>query len=559
MIDTIRNYVSGLFSKSSFRPNPPAGLSRTSPAAMPLTSDFATRQRTQEWGMYLFGILPDYDTVFERLGLNAADEMRKIFRTDSHVFSCFLQRIGGTLAREWQIDKNPDDPDQMRAETIAMECRNMFSKLDVPAYLTDVLRSILYGVQPIEVTWSPGNRWTITMLEGKPYEYFRYHPVGNEPRFMDKMNLIEGMPIPPYKMLFAKHFATYENPYGIKLLSMCYMLYLLKHGGLKFWSALAEKFGAPWVVATIPDLGGEKGESDKKAFLDSLVNAYQSAVFVTYAGQEIKLVEAASASGAAPLYSELMSLLTQEISKAFLGQSATSDMGEQGSYAAVKSYMSVVDNLAQMDWRTCSKVTETLLGWYVELNYGSDIPAPVFSFYEETDIQKDRADRDAVLVGIGVEFEEEYIVREYKFQKGDVRMTAPAMQPQTPTGIPKPNPAVFSEGCYEFAESWIGVDLDGVLAVISGAYDPKVIGEPVKPMLDKVKRWIKDGKKVKILTARATDKKAIPAIRKWLTANGLPNLEITNKKDHDMTALYDDKAIQVKKNKGDYVRHFGGK
>jgi hypothetical protein len=58
---------------------------------------------------------------------------------------------------------------------------------------------------------------------------------------------------------------------------------------------------------------------------------------------------------------------------------------------------------------------------------------------------------------------------------------------------------------------WIGVDLDGTLAKQNDnkSYDPEHIGEPVKPMMDRVKAWVKAGKKVKIFTARADDEVAV--------------------------------------------------
>lgn len=102
-------------------------------------------------------------------------------------------------------------------------------------------------------------------------------------------------------------------------------------------------------------------------------------------------------------------------------------------------------------------------------------------------------------------------------------------------------------------EPWIGVDLDGTLArqPEDKNYVPDRIGEPVKAMLDRVRRWIKAGKTVKIFTARADDEKAVTAIKKWLRKHDLPNLDVTNLKDPGMTELWDDKAVGVEKNTGE--------
>lgn len=100
-------------------------------------------------------------------------------------------------------------------------------------------------------------------------------------------------------------------------------------------------------------------------------------------------------------------------------------------------------------------------------------------------------------------------------------------------------------------DSWIGVDLDGTLAKhVDAKFDKEKIGEPVKRMVDRVKRWLKDGKTVKIFTARAAEKENIPPIKAWLKEIGLGDLEITNVKDPGMTELWDDRAVEVEKDTG---------
>lgn len=99
-------------------------------------------------------------------------------------------------------------------------------------------------------------------------------------------------------------------------------------------------------------------------------------------------------------------------------------------------------------------------------------------------------------------------------------------------------------------ESWIGVDLDGTLAFYDGWKGIEHIGSPIGSMLFRVKKWTSEGKRVKIFTARANNKESIPFIEKWLSENGIPNLEITNIKDYGMIELWDDRAIQVIPNEG---------
>jgi len=101
---------------------------------------------------------------------------------------------------------------------------------------------------------------------------------------------------------------------------------------------------------------------------------------------------------------------------------------------------------------------------------------------------------------------------------------------------------------------WIGVDLDGTLANHTSWKGDNHVGEPIPEMMKRVKQWIKQGKIVKIFTARAHDPKKIPPIKKWLKANGLPDLEVTNIKDPGMIQLWDDRAVRVEKNTGKRIK-----
>lgn len=96
---------------------------------------------------------------------------------------------------------------------------------------------------------------------------------------------------------------------------------------------------------------------------------------------------------------------------------------------------------------------------------------------------------------------------------------------------------------------WIGVDLDGTLAEITGSTG-KRIGKPVQPMLDRVKRWLANGKAVNIMTARKLDQGQVEELERWLKRYGIEKCGITNSKDPDMLELWDDNALRVERNTG---------
>lgn len=70
---------------------------------------------------------------------------------------------------------------------------------------------------------------------------------------------------------------------------------------------------------------------------------------------------------------------------------------------------------------------------------------------------------------------------------------------------------------------WYGFDLDGTLAIYHEWQGIAHIGEPVKPMVDRIKKMHKEGKKVKILTARVAPRSNVDtSFNPYLAADGKP-------------------------------------
>jgi len=141
-------------------------------------------------------------------------------------------------------------------------------------------------------------------------------------------------------------------------------------------------------------------------------------------------------------------------------------------------------------------------------------------------------------------------------------------------------------------EGWYGFDLDGTLAKYDGWKGLDNIGEPIKPMVDLIKRMHDEGKVVKILTARVAPRlcgethatgckcghceeeaskppvmqeqylvklgkdgltiklRASDYIRDWCVKHLGFTPEIVYQKDHLMLELYDDRVKQVVPNAG---------
>ena len=134
----------------------------------------------------------------------------------------------------------------------------------------------------------------------------------------------------------------------------------------------------------------------------------------------------------------------------------------------------------------------------------------------------------------------------------------------------------------ETGRGWYGFDLDGTLAKYDGWRGIDHIGEPVKPMVDLIKRMHDEGKVVKVMTARVAPKekpevKPNPYLENhwviespddmpwavhaeaWTPREFIQDWcyrflgfvpDIVYQKDHLMLELYDDRVKQVVPNEG---------
>ena len=105
----------------------------------------------------------------------------------------------------------------------------------------------------------------------------------------------------------------------------------------------------------------------------------------------------------------------------------------------------------------------------------------------------------------------------------------------------------------EAEKGWIGVDFDGTLAFYDEWRGPMHTGPAIRPMLERVRQWLSEGKRVKIFSCRGNDEEGRAAVHMWLVEHGLPKLEVTCTKDWYMIELWDDRCVQLKPNTGKRV------
>jgi phage gp29-like protein len=157
----------------------------------------------------------------------------------------------------------------------------------------------------------------------------------------------------------------------------------------------------------------------------------------TGADEEITTINA-NASGE---FEKMNMALNETIQRVVLGQTLTSSIGKGGgSYAAAKVQNEVRDDKRRADVRMIVRTIQSLVDALWELNAFTGDP-PRFELQDDVGLEKDRADRDAILADkLGVRFTPDYFTERYDLNEDDFTIVDPKPAVAPPIAAP-PNGA----------------------------------------------------------------------------------------------------------------------
>lgn len=370
-----------------------------------ISEELATRKRALNFSS-LSNILPDPDIVLKKQGKDI--QVYKELLCDPHVYACIQSRKAGVQSLEWEINRGVDK--DKNAEII----ENVLKKIDIHKLISDILDATSFGFQPLEIMWKKSENGYVLpeKISAKPVEWFCFDN-DNNLKFRTKENYY-GELLPDKKFLLAQNNPTYENPYGERTLSRVFWSVTFKKGGVKFWAVFTEKYGMPHLIGKHPR-GASRDETDSLA--NMLEDMIQDAIAVIPDDSSVEIQEANKTSSA-EIYDKLIDKMNAEISKAILGQTLTTEVGSMGSYAAANTHMQVRKDIIASDQKLVESVINKLIHWIYEINF-PNAGIPVFSMYEEEEVDLTLAQRDKVLSETGVQFTKEYFIKNYGLEEED--------------------------------------------------------------------------------------------------------------------------------------------
>lgn len=408
-----------------------------------LNTELTSRIRSADF-TWLSGILPDPDYILRKKGADV--KVYEEILSDPHVTCCVNSRKSGVKSLEWDISKGQSSDEAYKL------IEAVFKKININDRISEILNAPLFGFQVSEIIWSTQGKYIIPEnIKGRPNNWFVFDE-DEKLRFRSKENMITGEDLSQYKykFLLTQHNAINGNPYGERLLSKCVWPVTFKKGGLQFWLVFVEKFGTPWVIGKAPRQIEEK---KKEELLDSLESMVQDGIIVIPEDSSVTLLDSASKAASVAVYKELVNHAEKDISKALLGQTLTTDVGSTGSYAASKTHFDVRQDIIDADKELVENTINTLIQWICDINFGEMQEYPVFQMHKDEGIDKTLAERDQILVNMGVSLSKKYIAKAYNLDDDDFELI-PTQTTQNKNDQTKPTPKDSS-----FSASTVGANL----------------------------------------------------------------------------------------------------
>jgi phage gp29-like protein len=387
-----------------------------------------------------FTLSPRDEILLRRAGGQGIRLYQDLAR-DGHAGAVLRKRRQAVVAREWTVEPAADAPADERAAALV---RAALARIRFDRASAGLLAAVLTGYAVAEVLWEAAE---LELDDGTRGSFIVPADirVRNARRFVldrdGRLRLLtweaplDGIALPERKFLLVRYWAEEnEDPYGRGLGHDLFWPIYFKRNALALWSALAEKFGQPFVYAEYP---AGTTERDRQILLGAVQELARGGGLVVPQGTLVKFLEAGAGTGGSRLHAELVQAMDDEISKIVLGETLSTEMGAVGARAASETHEGVRQELADADadWLS-AELNTSLLAWITEINLpGARPPAVWRRAPDATDLEQ-RTRIDEALFRIGYVPEEGYVAETY----------GPGYRRLAPAAPPVPPGPAFAEG-----------------------------------------------------------------------------------------------------------------
>lgn len=348
---------------------------------------------------------------------------------DPHLFSQLQTRKNAVIGLDFDVLPFSDDTRDKEIAKFVTECIDGLESIE--DIFLDILDAIGKGFSVNEILWAyDEGRVVIEDIKWKHQKKFLF----DDNDYLRVMTAEEpmGILLPENKFVVHKYKAKSGHPSRAGVLRVCAWMYLFKNYDVKDWVAFAEVYGMPLRVGTY---NANTTKEDKEALMMAVSMLGSDAAGIISDSTKIDFHEA-SKSSSQDIYQALASFCNAEMSKAILGQTLTSEVGDTGSYAASKTHAGVRQDLLEADCKALAQVfLRDVIRPLCYFNFGETKRLPYLKFhYEPPEDLKASAETYSILIkDMSLPIAADHVYDKFgipKPQEGQEILKPPAAWPQ---------------------------------------------------------------------------------------------------------------------------------
>ena len=345
---------------------------------------------------------------------------------DPHLFSQLQTRKNAVTGLDFEVIPFGDEPlDKEIADFIEEQLNGIESFEDVE---NDLLDAIGKGFAVSEILWGYDEGHVVVQdIKTRHQKRFFWDTLDDSFKVRTK-DAPEGILLPANKFIVHKYKARSGHTSRAGILRVVAWMYLFKNYDLKDWASFAEIYGLP---LRLGKYAPGASDSDKAALMQALIQIGSDAAGIIPDGTSIDFITTEKTSSS-DLYERLARYCDEQISKAILGQTLTSDSGG-GSYAQSKTHNDVRHDLTVADCKAlASTLRRDLIRPLCIFNFGEDkrIPYIRFDCEESEDLTQTATILGTLIEKVGLRVPTSFVYKKFSIPKpeGDEEVATPPGQ-----------------------------------------------------------------------------------------------------------------------------------
>lgn len=282
---------------------------------------------------------------------------------DLHYAGVMQTRKRSIAQLEITVEAASDDADDVANADLV---RAWLERDELADELFDMLDATGKGISLTEIIWDTSEgQWSPKRLEWRDPRWFTFDRVDGSTPLIRTDSGYE--PLPAFKFISLAMKAKSGLPVRSGLSRIAAWAWMFKAFAQRDWAIFTQTFGQP---IRLGKYGAGATEADKATLFRAVANIAGDCAAIVPQSMMIEFVQPPTLSGSAALYKERCDWLDQQMSKAVLGQTATTD-AIAGGHAVGQEHRQVQEVIERADARAVAAVlNRDLVRPWIDLERG---------------------------------------------------------------------------------------------------------------------------------------------------------------------------------------------